>query len=215
MQVAFETSLMELLEPDGIALLGLTCLSCLLGLDFVHQSHQQALSDLVRSMLLLDPHPAVSRHRLHADGGVLQAAVYFFTVASAGMMSLDDALQYIDQYPALCLHGFAEILQSSLHALKPHVAAATLMVQRLSHLSLIDVLCHVWPQYLEGLASDHQPSTVVRSWAAGIGWVHVRFDKSEQPDWMAGWMRCSRSRAHDIGADLSCAGRPGPPKKSC
>ena len=70
------------------------------------------------------------------------------------MISLNGCQQHIHALPALHQHGMAETLQSSLQTLKPHVDVVASMVERLSHLTPPDVLCHAWPAYLRVLPLD-------------------------------------------------------------
>ena len=166
MQVVFDTSLAELLHPTGIMTLCLTCISCLLGTHLVQQSRQQDLSDLVSSVL---PDLLIARfHSMDADKVSMQAMTYLFATASAGMISLDECLLCIAKFTALQQHAITQTLQAGIQSLKPHVDIALSLVQRLSHMTPLDVLCHVWPCYLETFASQDKTSLQVQSLPSSI-----------------------------------------------
>ena len=61
-------------------LLGLTCISGLLETGLVQPSRRQALTDLVSNMLPASRLLAAYVYSSDADGDVLEAMTYFFTV---------------------------------------------------------------------------------------------------------------------------------------
>ena len=98
-----------------------------------------------------------------ANTGAMQAAVYFFTFASTGMLSISGCLQELRDYRSLHQHGIVDALQASLHRLKPHLCAGRAMVASRSHLTPQAVLPHVWPAIMETMCAGREPVTPVRA----------------------------------------------------
>ena len=164
MQAVFETSLAELLRPNGYIRLGLTCVTGLLGADLVSQDRHEDLSDLVSFSLLLGHHPQAMRHSLDADTGAVQAAIYFFTLASTEMVSIGECDQELHIHISLHQLGISEALQAALQLLKPYLAASRAMVLSRSYQTTPQaVLPHMWPAFLQTMCSGREPVTQVRA----------------------------------------------------
>ena len=99
----------------------------------------------------------------------VQAATFYFTVSSTGMMCIDQCIMQLDQHTTLRQHGLLEALQSSLHNTNLHLPFA---IERVADRSLLlppIVLAHVWPEYLQMFPSGHPPITQVCDRAQQVG----------------------------------------------